>query len=275
MKNLDEIIKRFNLFFTNTVDRNNCDLNCVDDLEVNYDNCISLYDLIKRINEMHISFTKEYNELEKLDLGEDIEIVDYYAYPDLSYRELLLFIYNSKISDSYDDFLHIIDDNGNVSSYISTGLNLFDKKEYVKTNLDNEKLKKYIDLIEKYNLLFYLYYRFRNDLVFGDGTHIMHSEIKSVNDNILDGLDKLIIKLGFDYQSLGTNIDLVINLGNEFSINNNECKIDLYGTSIDLDNDCFTDLLKKIYINEKYLNGYYDRVKKIEKVNIKKLNKSL
>ena len=79
MKELEESIKYFNLVFTDTLvsedfSRVGFDL---DKKKVNYDNCISLYDLISKFNKLYSLFKKEYRDLDKLDLGKNVEVLDF------------------------------------------------------------------------------------------------------------------------------------------------------------------------------------------------------
>ena len=79
MNELNECLKYFNLAYTETLDLNEYygkDID-IDNIDIYTTNCISLYNLIYSINKMHCLFKKEYEELEKLDLGDDIKILGF------------------------------------------------------------------------------------------------------------------------------------------------------------------------------------------------------
>ena len=78
-KELDEYIKKCNLVFTNTIDRKdfcNADFDA-NKAVVNYDESISLMNLVSSFNKLYTLFKKEYKELVKLNLGKSVHFLNY------------------------------------------------------------------------------------------------------------------------------------------------------------------------------------------------------
>ena len=275
MKDIDDIIKRLNLFFTDTVDKNSCNINDLKKIENNTDNCISLYNLIEYFNKLYLAFINEYYKSKIIDLGEDIIIVDFIKSIELLYRELLVYVHNPNMIDETSAFLHLIDYDNHISSYVSNGMNIFDKRYYCNVDLDKEEIRKFIDLFDKYNILFILFNNLKNNMIYGDGTHFMFSKIEYKEENILKGLNTLNFKIGFNDKKNSFNLSICINLGNNFGIDYKNSKIDLYNLDIKYNNEDLLKILKNVFVNEKYLNSYSDRVNKKESVNIKLLSKTI
>ena len=263
MIELENSIKSFNLIFTDTLEKEDfCkvgfDLNKE---KVNYDNCISLYDIVEKFNILHKTFKKRYNDLEKFDLGRHIDISNFIKNDNINYRCLLIYIDEpTMINEKYTD-LYLVERDNEIKSFITNNLNVFDKKHYYKEiDLDKKIVKQYLDLFENYSILLYLYHRFENGILFGDGTYTLFTNIKSENNELLDDFEKIEILLGANYfLSPGEHIKCCINLGNSLNIDVNDSKIEIFDKNIKANKEDYIRILKSIFINERYLNEYYDR----------------
>ena len=94
MKKIDEYIKKCNLVLTDTIkveDFCTTDFN-INNIEVNYENCINLLYLVYTFNKLYLSFKKEYDELKKLNLGK-MEVLNFEKFkfePSKYYQVLLI-----------------------------------------------------------------------------------------------------------------------------------------------------------------------------------------
>ena len=110
MKELDNYMKECNLVFTDTINRLDfCRVDFdIDKVEVNYDDSISLLHLVSSFNKLYLSFKKEYEELEKLNLGKSIEVASFkrYDYSNDNYRVLTVYIDKPTITKHGDTVLY-------------------------------------------------------------------------------------------------------------------------------------------------------------------------
>ncbi len=257
MFNLDEYIKECSLVFTNTVDRldfckKNFDINKV---KVNYSDSINLLHLVSSFNKLYVDFKKEYSALEKIDLGKAPIVISFDKF-DIDgdiYRLLVISIEESSITSRRDTFLYIREINGRVEPFVTNNINLFDDKYYCEdVELDNNIAKKYLDLFEKYSALLDSYNYLRNRQLFGDGTNVMFTLIDDYHSILLEGLHNFTISFGSLYFDVEYFIDVVMNLGDNFSIDYEKCKLKFDGMEIAAEND-YEKILKNVYINKKYI----------------------
>lgn len=277
MKKLEESIKYFNLVFTDTLVSN--DFSKVgfdlDKKKVNYDNCISLYDLISKFNKLYSLFKKEYRDLDKLDLGKNVEVLDFSKF-DLfgdNIRFLSMYINKPTITNHQNTYLYLREFNNDICPYVTNNINMFDKDYYNNlVDLDKEKVKKYLDLFEKYSLLLDLYDRLFDQMIFGDGTFSIFSKIKSENDSILNDLENIAISIHNNpHMSIGDHFQICVNLGDKLSIDSNNSTIRLGEHILKSDKKLYLKVLKSIYLHGRYLNNYCNRSKDNEKTKLKSL----
>ena len=257
MDRIDACIKSFNIPLTNTLEREDFfridyDLERID---INYNDCISLYDLINSFNKMHLAFKKEFSELEKLDLGKEISVVDFTKYDD-ELRVLDLAVYKPKASNENYLYLYLREINGVSMPYITNDKGSIHSENYYKSNvkIPAKTVKKYLDLFEKYQVLFELYKHLKNKIVFNNGTHFLNTRICSIDSNFLDEMDSFKVTLNASYHMMpGDHIDLSVNLGNIFGVSEEECNIIIGDEDIEPTVELCTDILKRIYIHNNYL----------------------
>ena len=110
-------------------------------------------------------------------------------------------------------------------------------------------VKKYLDLFEKYSLFLESYNYLKNYPIFGDGTYYMFTIIDEYKSNLLEGLNKFRISFGFSYY----NVDMVINLGENFGLDYDNCKLQFDNDKKEVFKEDYENLLTKVYINKRHL----------------------
>lgn len=254
MNKLDKCIKSFNIPLTNTLEREDffrIDYN-QDRISINYSECISLYDLIVSFNKLYLLFKNDYKKLEKLDFGKKINVLNYTNIKD-ELRVLELLVYKpSVVNDNYTH-LYLREINGVSMPYISNDIGSIHCDDYYKKNvkIPAKVVKSYLDLFDKYELLFKICKRLKNNLVFNDEIILLHTRIESNEANFLDEMESFIVSLHSN--SDGNHIDIAVNLGNELNINIDNSLIYIDGEDIKLSNELCIEVLKKIFIYSNYL----------------------
>lgn len=257
MEKLDKYIKECNLVFTDTIDRLDfCRVNFdVDNIEVNYDDSISLLHLVSSFNKLYLSFKNEYDKLPKIKLGSSIELNGYFNfdhdYDD--YRVLVLYVKNPTFIEYPDTILHLREVNNEVKTFATNDKYPFDKNYYhVEIELDKIIVKKYLDLFEKYDLLFKSYEYLKAKQIFGDTTNSIFTIIDNYNSNILEGLNNFKIIFGSEYFNTESFVQLSINLGDNIKIDYDNCKLILDSERMCADIDDYNKILTNTYLNKKY-----------------------
>jgi hypothetical protein len=257
MEEFDNYIKKCNLVFTKTSSRSNLeeygfDINKID---INYDNSISLFSLIEDFNKLYLDFKKEYDELEKLDLGNFVELISFnkYSVNDNNYRVLKFYINDSHITPT-DTFLYLREINGKIKPFVTNDYHCSDKKYFYKDiNLNREISRKYLDLFEKYNSLLAMYNYLKYRRLFGDGSSSLFTVIDNHHSNLLNGLNTFRILFAGDYLDTDFCFDLSVTLGNNLELNKDKCKLFLDYKDSFTSKDKFDGLLNNVYINKDYL----------------------
>jgi len=260
MNELELLIKRMNLFFTNTVSIN--DVGKVPGIDyqktkVNYENTISLYNLVKSFNELYLKFKKEYDSIEKFELGEYVEIIEFSkyhsSYDDKDYRHLIFYIENPSICKYKYTYLYLFDKNREANSLITsnTTRNSYEEGYYrEKIDLDLNIVSKYINLFDKYEVLLDTYNYLKNQFIFGDSSNILSS---SIDGDLLKGINSIKINLGsIDFFS-EDSISLNINLGDNFGIDYKKFKIILNNNIIKFENEDIDKVFNRTVIKKTYL----------------------
>ncbi len=257
MKKLEEYIKECNLVFTDTISR--LDLCRVDfDVEqvtANYANSVSLLNLISSFNKLYLSFKEEYEQLEKLNLGKTIEVLDFSKFNmnDDNYRVLVFYINIPKITNHEETILYLREINGDIKPFVTNNINVFDKNYYKENiSLHEDIAKKYLDLFEKYKELLNAYNYLKNSQILGDGTNSMFTTIDNYNSNLLEELKNFTISFGSEYFNTEYWVELSIKLGNDFGIDYDKSKIILDNQNIKADIEVCEKVLTKVHINKKY-----------------------
>lgn len=267
---LEIFIRNFNLVTTGTV----MDaielvyiLNNNVDREVNYSNSINLYHLVESFNKYYLLFKNDYSNLIKFNLGKKEEIIKFYACADgeSSFRNLIIYIYNidKEICNHYETLLYLCEKNGKTYSYITNGLNFFDKDFYRKElQLDSKIIKSYLDFGEKYGLFIDSYDDLRNKFIFGNGCTVLLSKI---NGNLYEEINDFELSLGNVYFNSYDYINIIFRLGDGLSIDYDMSKVVFDNVECDDKKEIINRLIHKLYINKNKLSNMYssEKVKKL------------
>lgn len=257
MEKLDKYIKECNLVFTDTIDRLDfCRVGFdIDKIKVDYVDSINLLHLVSSFNKLYLSFKKEYDELDKLNLGKTIEVLSFEKsdYNGDNYRNLILYIDNPFITNHENTLLYLREINGEIKPFITNNINPFDEKYYrEKVKLNNDIVKKYLDLFEKYSLLLETYNHLKNNQIFGDGTNSIFTVIDNGNSNLLEGLKTFKLSFGSAYFDTEYYAEFLINLGDNFGLDYDNCKLILDCENIMTDEEVCRKVLNNVYLNKKY-----------------------
>lgn len=257
---LEELIKTLNLVYTDTIkSKDFCRVDFdINKTEVNYDNSISFYDLIYAFNKLYNSFKKKYDALEKFDFCQEQYPVWFSEFDiDQHYRVLELFVDGCDLKRFlYENLeLNLREIDGKNESYITNGIEYLSSPDYYyeDLNLDDNIVKKYLDLFQEYDLLMKLFQRLYNEMIFGNGTYTIFTEIKSEKKYFGDKLNTIKLFFGAGYFNANYNITIVLKLGDTIEFDLDNCKIDLDDEIIPATNEVCSKILKSIFINGKYL----------------------
>lgn len=257
MEKLDKYIKECNLVFTDTIDiQDFCrvDFN-MNETEVNYQDSISLFHLVTSFNNLYQSFKKEFDKMEKLNLGQTVEVLNFGKFEDNGncYRNLILYIDNPTMTNHKETYLYLREINGEIKPFITNSVNPFVKDEYRENiKLNDEVSKKYLDLFEKYELLLKIYNHLKNSQLFGDGTNSIYTVIDNYNSNLLEGLKTFKISFCSTYFNTEYYAEFLINLGDNFGLDYDNCKLIIDCENIKADEKIYKKVLNDVYVNKKY-----------------------
>lgn len=255
MEELDRFIKELNLVFTNTIDRIEfCRVGFdINTENVNYENTTNLYNLVSSFNKLYLKFKKDYETLQKLELGKSIEILDFNKFniDKDYYRTLIIYIDEPTICNHNDTLLYICEKNDKIYSFVTNNINPFDKNYYRKDlKLDSEKCKEYLDLFEKHKLLLDTYKYLKNKFVFGDGTNTLFTRIKG---EFLEELTDFEINFGQCFMNTEHYVKILFYLGKNLNIDIDKCKIILDCEEIKPNKNLIDKFSNNIHINKRYL----------------------
>ena len=257
MEKLDKYIKECNLVFTDTIDRLDfCRVGFdIDKTEVNYEGSINLWQFVSSFNKLYLAFKKDYDELEKLSLGKKIKVLNFnkFGFDNDEYRVLRIYIDEPTITKHEDTVLYLREINGEMKPFVTNDINPFDKSYYYEeVELDNEHAKKYLDLFEKHSLLLETYKYLRNNQLFGDGTNCIFTSIDDRKSNLLEGLKNMRLSFSSLYFDTEYYVEFLINLGENFGIDYDNCKMVLDCKETNANNADYDSAIKNVFVNEKY-----------------------
>lgn len=248
MSEIDKFIKEMNLVFTNTLTRYDfCQVGFnLNKTTINYDNTISLYCLVYKLNKLYQKFKIEYEKLDKLDIADNIEIIGFNKTTE--YKSLAIYLDKPKICD-FDEIVLVLENiHDNIKTFI-TNNSYYHKTHYAEEIfLDVNKVKAYLDLFEKYDYLFKLYKALKNEFLFGDGTYYLFSEI---NGDFLNNLNSFKLFFGNEGLNYYNNANITLNLGEQLEIDYDKSIINFNGNELNYGID---KVLKATNINKKILN---------------------
>ena len=253
MLDIDNFLKECNLIFTNTVTVREELIN-TKGKKANYDNCITLFQLVYSFNKLYTMFKKDLDKLEKLNLGEKIELIstgkaDIRNTP---FRYAKFYIEKPNFIDKENTTLLINETNGELKAYIEN-----DQRNYEEVNIKNLDLfKKYLDLFEKYEELIDTYNFLKCAKIKGLGCCGLFTTIDNYRSNLLEGLNEFEISFGRTSMFSEDFANIAFNLGPKLSINKEKCKFKISNELIPLTSKGYGKLLKRIYVNNDNLKKH-------------------
>lgn len=265
-------IKLFNYLFTDTVSKNR-PIPDIDSVTVNYDNCVSLYDLITSFNRLHENIMKEYNELDKIDFGKPFQVHSFSKGKNLygkDYRGISLTGINSPIVGGEEMDLHISESEGKFNYFISSISG--DSSKFKRIKLDDEKVVKYLDLYEKYQDLLKLFVRLKDaQLYYFNGLaslyiHIDNDRAITYYRDITSNLNSIRLTLISHYFEYDEHFELAFNLGEKITFDSEHSCAVIDFKKHEINEEEAINLLKNIYLNVNHLVSRDDNEKDTEKV---------
>ena len=247
MKTLNDLIKEFNLLYTDTLTRDNfCRVGFDYKKElVNLKNSITLYKLISEFNKNYTKFIADYKALDKFDFGEYIEIIGFRKRD----NDKELWIWAPDVIGKGDSIIKMVEKDNQIFT-ICTNHIWNDKYYCIKLDYDKNKVKSYLDLFEKYENFLNQYKYLKHQMIFGDGCTTMFSKI---DGELLEQLKSFEICLGNNYFNDYDHIKIPINLGKDIEIDYSKVDLDINTIDEQTKKEDAEKILKKVYINKKYL----------------------
>ena len=217
-----------------------------------FDNIVSLWDLVNTIYKVYKKYKEEYQELDKM----GFKILDYFyfgkqVYETGSFRSLRMVAIDQVINNHEEPDVVIselvIEDNYVYKSYIESEM----KNPYLngyfceEINLDNEKIKNMLDFFEKYDSLFKIFrslYANKSSIIFN-------------YDGNLDCQNLEKFKFCFGDSAYFYYFVLCLIFEDKLNILENDSYFMRDDKKYTLDKDNIIRLLKEFYVNKKYFDG--------------------
>jgi len=257
---MQQFLYHFNL--ATTLTKTEEEIMIEDNREIDYSNSISLYHLVESFNKMYLLFKKDYEKLDKLDLGEKVEFLDFYKSENSDYQCLMMYIYNpnKEICDNdIDTILYIYKDNDEIYSTVTNNINPYDDEFYNnEINLDKEKVKAYLDFAEKYKLFFKCYRELKDKFIFGNGTTVLFSKI---NGDLLQNISSFELSFGNVFFNTSDNIEVIFKIGENLDYLYDQCKLEYDFEEHIPTKEKLDTLVNGIYINRTKLPEFYQKEK--------------
>ena len=273
MREFDLFLKEMNLIFTGTSkEKEIYDNDVIETTKVNYDNTINLYNLFKSYNELYLLFQEEYGKMNKINFGNDTKFINFIKFEHKGeLHRILTFEILEPKNGNYEKgcYLHLLQNGNQFTSNITNGVYAESKKDVTKDVMDEVEIKKYLDLFEKYHMLFKLQERFNREKIVGDGCCMLYATILG---NILDGNNRVDILMGSFYMNTSYSVKLVINLGENFGLNKEKCEIILDNEKVNHTDENLYKSFNGVYLSKKNLCEKEDNNHTFEKVKIKIVN---
>jgi hypothetical protein len=259
---LEEYFEQLNLYTTLNVKDIEEWLNVVyfsDNKRIDYSSSISLYNLVKRFNDLYLAFTDDYKELHKVKFGEDVILLDFFVYNDSlkksKERGCSLYIEKPVGLEEYDSaVMYVKDVDNNISSYIVAGedediLGKYSYKKELKKGYGD--MTSYLDFLEKYEVFFKSYRKFDDDVLFrNDFISITTKIIGNLNSEEVLFVVDLVTK---DIVNYNNEISIVFKLGNDLQILYDISKLNLDSNKMNY-KELIDRFVSNIYVNKKYFH---------------------
>lgn len=260
---LERFIYDFNLFSTETVKdvQQGClIINNGRKREIDYGNCVSMYDIADRFNKSYLDFLKDSCQLKEIieQLGEEVSYISHIASD--NFTSLCLDV-SKPYSDVFDEkyaIVYFFNNNGNCFVSSNNGINRFDENYKARqVEFDEASIGECLDIVKKNGLFLDAYKDLRTKFVFGNGTNVIFSKI---DGKLLDELTTFTLTFGNSYMNKEDIIEVKFRLGDNFGIIYDESKViigDEEITDSKKKHQIINELLSSIYVNADRLSGLY------------------
>ncbi len=241
--------------------------------DINYDDSVSLYDIVNKFNTAYLAYDLESEQL--LDILKTLGREVLYGYHSISGDFALLIL--EVIAPSFETFKDgntivnfVRRDGDDYFANVDNGKKRFSREFKSKgMDIEREKIKECLDIVRNNDLFLECFRELRNKFIFGNGTTVLFSKI---DGEVFDKLSTFTLSFGNGYLNSNDFIEVKFKLGEKLRI--------LYGSSkVTLDDEdiknkeekkrIIDELLDGLYMNCEYLCGLY-RIKESEKALRKK-----
>lgn len=238
-----------------------------DESKINYDNSITLYQLVEQFYLLYKEFKDAYDRVEKLKLGKNINFFSYRT--SKNYKELKLII--EQPSDIEEDHLYlIIFEREHKLFYVIDNYFNKDKNKQIERhlNIPKETIIDYLYLCDTYKTLLEAFNYLKNKQVFGNGCPSIFTNIEG---NIFDNISGFTIHFGNLYFNYEDYIKCPFEFGDDLRINLEESIVKLENETVSNKEEILNDLLHNLYINLDDLPEIFKKEKgKVLKIGDKK-----
>lgn len=228
---------------------------------IRYDDCLSIMDVGRKLNDLYVAFMKDYDALPvKLDLGDELDIVYYREGEDYEgkfSRTVELFVYRNNQIDgnrSSAEFL-IMEHDGEIKNALTNKhLQCASRYEefYNRLSIDEKVLESYLDLFQKHQDFINTFSN-PDTPSLSDQTWVMMELFKDRDLDITNGLKKLQIH-GYLSDSYNFIFDINFKLGEDFGIDFAETKFMVNDSVVKFTKEDITSFANSIFINKYYLS---------------------
>lgn len=274
--NLNNQIYDFNLAFTNTVSDVHEICRVINNgrtKEIDLNDSVSLYDIVKKFYDERKAFNIEKDTLLELfnRLGDKVSYIHHSISDDFESLSLEVLKPFTCIFDSLYSIATLVRYHDEYHVMIDNGFNMHDKRYKRKdVEFDAEMLKKYFDFLERHDLFLESFRELQNKFIFGNGTTVLFSKI---DGDLFDDDNIFTISFGNNYFNTYDFIEIKFRLGESLEILYDQSKVVIREEEVNSIEECrriIDELLNSVYLNREYLMGLYrsnDKEKIIEKRN--------
>lgn len=228
--------------------------------KINYQNCISLYDLVEIFNKSYMKYMEDKDNLKNIlsQLGKEIRYCHHTVSDDFTSICLeVMETYPNIFSEKYS-IVYFVNNDGNYYVSANNGKRMFDK-QYKSTivDLDECSIMSCLDLVKKHNLFLESLRDLEEKFVFGNGTSVLFTKI---DGDMFDKLSTFTLTFGNSYMNSTDYIEVKFRLGESLEIVYDESKVTMNDEEIldsEIKKKIINELISEIYINCDKLNGLY------------------
>lgn len=229
--------------------------------EIQKEELISINELVKIIHDFYQKFKEEYNHLEKMDIGNNNNII---SYIDNEGFRILIMQINEQDDKTIvpEDFyqMTITDDNNRLELSFENSETFI-----IKDNINPIILKNYLDLFSKYYPIFSLYRDLnQQNLIVSNRNNYLMMRMNATEDSLINGLEgiEFIIQ---NFNELGNNyvINLKIDLKDDIKINNKNSKIYINDQEIKK-GPLYKKILDEVFNNIKFKRSKLNNIELLE-----------